>query len=143
MEQVIELGRHKIFTLDEVQKVIGIINKITRTYSHQVDALIRQIDGLGPQNDEKVIQLEQQVNEVVEQWQQKVEKLGGLTRGLWLADFDSGKGYYCWKYPEERVEYWHDYSDGFSGRVRLGCEDHTHPASETLGEVAKVPEIGL
>lgn len=143
VEKIIELGRRRVFTLDEVQNVVSIVNKITKVYSQQVDALIRQIDAIGTQNEDRVIALEGQVNELVEQWQKKVEKLGGLTRGLWLADFDSGSGYFCWKYPEERIEYWHAYSDGFSGRIRLNCENHSHVAKEPLVEVAKSPEVGL
>lgn len=143
MENVIELGRRRVFSLEEAQSVISIINKITKGYSQQVDALIRQMDVLGASHDEKVIQLEQQVNELVEQWQSKIEKLGGLTRGLWLADFDSGKGYYCWKYPEERVEYWHSYSDGFSGRVRLTCDQSHHTVPPIESEIATEPNVGL
>jgi hypothetical protein len=143
MENVIELGRHKVFTLEEAQSVVSIINKITRGYSQQVDSLIRQMDALGTGHEEKVIKLEQQVNELVEQWQQKIEKLGGLTRGLWLADFDSGKGYYCWKYPEDKIEYFHSYSDGFSGRVRLNCTEEHKFITQEHAEIATEPTVGL
>ena len=143
MENVIALGRHRVFTLSEVQSVVSIVNKITKNYSHQVDVLIRQMDALGASHDEKVIQLEQQVNTLVEQWQQKIEKLGGLTRGLWLADFDSGDGYYCWKYPEEKIDYWHSYSDGFSGRIRLSCAQDHEPVQTPHTVIATEPTVGL
>jgi hypothetical protein len=137
MDNLIELGRRKVFTLDEAQNVVSVIHKITKTYSAQVETLIRRIDALGPDNDERTSKLEKQVNELVESWQNKVEKLGGLTRGLWLADFDSGEGYYCWKFPEERIEFWHGYSEGFSGRVRV-TNLHKPPTS-----IARDQDISL
>ena len=40
-------------------------------------------------------------------------------KGLWLVDFDSGAGYYCWKYPEPSLDYFHGYEEGFAGRLPL------------------------
>ena len=36
-------------------------------------------------------------------WTRDMEMLGVVVKGLWLIDFDSGEGYYCWKYPEPAV----------------------------------------
>jgi hypothetical protein len=33
------------------------------------------------------------------------------------VDFDSGDGYWCWAFPEEDLDHWHDYEGGFSNRV--------------------------
>lgn len=131
------LGRQKVFSLEETQAVIPVVNRITKTYRQQVESLIRQIDTLGSDNEELTGRLEKQVNELVETWQSKIEKLGGLPRGLWLADFDSGDGYFCWKFPEEKIEFWHGYSDGFSGRVKLPVL-HAAPSP-----VAIDPEVRL
>ena len=43
--------------------------------------------------------------------------MGLEIKGLWLVDFDSGAGYYCWKYPESSLGHFHGYDEGFSGRV--------------------------
>ncbi len=136
MDKVVEFKRHRVFTLSEIQEIIPIVNKITKTYSQQVEQLIRQIDSFGSNNEQLVVSLEKKVNEHVEAWQNKLEKLGGLTRGLWLADFDSGDGYFCWKFPEERIEFWHGYSEGFSGRVKLPTEINKSP-------IATPPDLSL
>jgi hypothetical protein len=57
--------------------------------------------------------------EVVTEWAESIMELGIEVKGLWLIDFDSGGGYYCWKYPEPALEYFHGYDEGFSGRVKL------------------------
>jgi hypothetical protein len=53
----------------------------------------------------------------VELWQSKVEKLGGDPKGLWLVDFDCGIGYFCWKFPEEKLNHFHGYTEGFKSRL--------------------------
>ena len=56
---------------------------------------------------------------VVQQWAESVIGLGIDVKGIWLVDFDNGSGYYCWQYPEESLQYFHGYEDGFRGRVKL------------------------
>jgi hypothetical protein len=39
---------------------------------------------------------------VVRDWAEEMLSLGIEVKGIWLVDFDSGAGYYCWKYPDSR-----------------------------------------
>jgi hypothetical protein len=55
----------------------------------------------------------------VQRWAESVMGLGIDVKGIWLVDFDNGSGYYCWQYPEESLQYFHGYEDGFRGRVKL------------------------
>ena len=52
-------------------------------------------------------------------WARELTALGLEIKGLWLVDFDSGAGYYCWKYPEPALDHFHGYDEGFTGRVPL------------------------
>ncbi|MFY9549971.1 MAG: DUF2203 family protein, partial [Thermoanaerobaculia bacterium] len=56
---------------------------------------------------------------VVRDWAQEIQSLGIEVKGIWLVDFDSGAGYYCWKYPEMALNHFHGYEEGFSGRLPL------------------------
>ena len=56
---------------------------------------------------------------VVTEWAEAILRLGIEVKGLWLIDFDSGGGYYCWRYPEAALEHFHGYEEGFGGRVKL------------------------
>jgi hypothetical protein len=73
---------------------------------------IVQIDALP-----ETAQSEQQ--RVVQRWAESVMGLGIDVKGVWLVDFDCGSGYYCWQHPEESLQYFHGYEDGFRGRVKL------------------------
>ena len=56
---------------------------------------------------------------VVTEWAETILGMGIEVKGLWLVDFDSGAGYYCWRHPEPALEYFHGYEEGFGGRVKL------------------------
>ena len=118
-ERVIEINRKSVFSLDEAQELLAVVFRITKQYGEKVEALIERLDTLPVGNDALTSSLEVQVNSLIQDWQNKVQKLGALPKGLWIADFDSGDGYYCWKYPERRIEFWHKYTDGYSKRVRV------------------------
>jgi hypothetical protein len=57
--------------------------------------------------------------EVVSRWVDALREKGLSVKGLGLVDFDNGSGFYCWRYPEERLEYFHSYESGFQGRMRI------------------------
>ena len=60
-----------------------------------------------------------EVDAVVQAWAQGLMARGLEIKGLWLVDFDNGSGYYCWRYPEERLGFYHSYEEGFGGRMRI------------------------
>lgn len=62
---------------------------------------------------------ERQIGEVLQRWAREMDALGAEVKGPWLVDFDTGAGYYCWKWPEEQLEYFHGYDEGFDGRIRI------------------------
>jgi hypothetical protein len=60
-----------------------------------------------------------EVDEIVQAWAQGLLARGLEIKGLWLVDFDNGSGYYCWRYPEEQLQFYHSYEEGFGGRMRI------------------------
>ncbi len=64
-------------------------------------------------------QLAERIEAAVMRWSREMEALGLETKGLWLVDFDSGSGCYCWQWPEERLDFYHGYDEGFAGRGRI------------------------
>lgn len=119
MDHIVEISRRTVFTLDEAQQLLPVVFRITKSYSQKVEAMIERLEALGGSDETLVDSLESQVNHLIQEWQNKIQKLGALPKGLWIADFDSGDGYFCWKFPERGIEYWHQYSDGFSKRMHV------------------------
>jgi len=85
--------------------------------------LLPEVQRLTSEAVERVEQVaEDQVDEaqdIVAEWAQSILDMGIEVKGLWLIDFDSGAGYYCWQHPEPSLQYFHGYEEGFPGRVKL------------------------
>lgn len=116
---VVEINQLKTFSLIEARKLLPLINHITKVSRKQVQQLMEQLEIQSTYGGKINSTLEDQINLKVEIWQNKLQKLGVRAQGLWIADFDSGDGYFCWKYPEETIEFWHGYGEGFIGRVPI------------------------
>jgi len=103
-----EAAEPRIFTFDEAKSLLPKVKEVTS------DAVFRyaRVGETEPDSEEA-----RQV--VVREWAQSILSLGVVIKGLWLVDFDSGAGYYCWKYPEASLEYFHGYEEGFAGRLPL------------------------
>ncbi|MEA2465774.1 MAG: hypothetical protein QOJ98_3521 [Acidobacteriota bacterium] len=95
----------RIFTYEEATALLPEAQRIT---SEAVDR-VEEMDSENPEDYQRL----------VTEWAEAIMALGIEVKGLWLIDFDSGAGYYCWKYPEPALEHFHSYEEGFEGRVKL------------------------
>lgn len=100
MSEVFELKKNKTFTLQEARGILPLVKKITQEAVEQTE------EG-------------QEMPLIAEKWSEKILKLGCEPKGLWMVDFDNGQGFYCWHYPEEDVDFFHSYQDGFNGRTPI------------------------
>ena len=95
----------RIFTLEEARALLPKVRDLTS------EAVLRygQLSG----------DLDRERESVVHEWMREIRAFGLEIKGLWLVDFDSGAGYYCWKYPEPALDHFHGYEEGFGGRLSL------------------------
>jgi len=96
----------KTFSYEEAAELLPEVQRLTTGAVQEVDALASD----APRDE---------AQQIVGRWAESVMKMGVEVKGLWLVDFDNGSGYYCWRYPEESLQYFHGYEDGFGGRVKL------------------------
>ena len=101
-------GERKIFTLEQARSLLPQIRERT---SDAVSRYARLGDGGEGTEEER--------QAILQAWASEMAALGVEIKGPWLVDFDSGAGYYCWKYPERSLEYFHGYEEGFAGRLPL------------------------
>lgn len=105
--ELVRPAEKRVFSLGEARTVLPKVKELTS------DAVFRYARlGEGESSDEER-------QGIVRDWAREVLSLGAEIKGLWLVDFDSGAGYYCWKYPETSLEYFHGYEEGFAGRLPL------------------------
>lgn len=107
----------RTFTYEEARALMPRIVEITSEAVARVDTLLAESGSLAA--EEVPDDVLEQYNHIVDRWAGAIIDLGVDVKGLWLVDFDSGSGYYCWKYPEPALQYFHGYEEGFKGRVKL------------------------
>jgi hypothetical protein len=108
----------RTFSLQDAQQLLPEVKRLTEEAVQQADRVAAEIDTLQDSDPERAL-LTEQLNTVVGDWADRVRALGVDVKGLWLVDFDTGDGYYCWKYPEPAVTHYHTYEDGFAGRMKI------------------------
>jgi hypothetical protein len=100
-----DVAKNAIFTYDEAVALLPEVRELTEEAYLKVEAL-----GAGAEG---------RVQRIVVAWAETMIAKGLEVKGLWLVDFDNGSGYYCWRYPETGLLFYHSYEDGFAGRVRI------------------------
>ena len=106
------------WTLEGARALVGEVRERTGKAAESVEKLVADRDAVNADTPERA-ELDHLLRKRVSEWVRAMEALGLDVKGLWLVDFDNGSGYYCWKWPEERLEWFHTYEEGFEGRVRI------------------------
>ena len=102
----------KIFSYAEAAALLPQVQRLT-TEAHG------RVEELRPRAEGGAADAQQQINEILAEWARSILTMGVDVKGLWLVDFDSGSGYYCWKHPEPGLRFFHSYEDGFRGRIPI------------------------
>ena len=111
-----------IFTLDEARSLLPQVKELTQHYHDLVEDARESLND--PQDASEVAQVEKRMNALLQEWVHSIQDLGVDVKGMWLADFDSGDGYYyCWKLGEDDIEHFHRYETGFAGRRPIALLD--------------------
>ena len=97
----------KIFSYEDASALLPEVQRMTSAAVEQVESL------------DEASATSEDYQRIVQSWAEGVMGLGIDVKGLWLVDFDTGSGYYCWQHPEESLQYYHGYDEGFPGRVKL------------------------
>ena len=95
-----------IFTLEEARSLLPRVKELTRHSYEIVEELQAQRESTT--EPDAIRRLEVRVHEALQKWAAAIKDLGVEVKGLWLADFDSGDGYYyCWQLGEDDIEHFH------------------------------------
>jgi hypothetical protein len=108
----------RIFTYDEALATFPAVRDLTAAAARQVEALANGLDSQ-EEMDPRREQLEEARERIVRAWAREVSSIGCEVKGVWLVDWDSGDGYYCWRFPEQAIGFFHAYDEGFAGRLPI------------------------
>ena len=103
------------FSLTEARELLPKVQQTTKKYYDLVEKLYQNLNTKTSHLEKEEIQ--DKIENYIQIWASEMIKLGLEVKGPWLVDFDSGDGYFfCWKYDEEDIKFFHLYETGFSGR---------------------------
>jgi len=108
-----DVGVKKLFSYEDARALLPEVRRLTEEAARQVEAL----GAPGEVAPSGAAQEKQ--SEIANAWAGALVEKGLQVKGLWLVDFDTGSGYYCWRYPEPEIQFYHSYEDGFRGRMRI------------------------
>mgnify|MGYP000620846295 CR=1 FL=1 len=126
MIEIINRQQGRFFTLEQVSELLPLVYRLTDESAREVKYLVGCLEALPDKKSDRASHIQDQINDLIERWQNKLERLGAKPKGLWLADFDFGTGYFCWKFPEVKILYKHGYQDGFTGRILISSNEETN-----------------
>jgi hypothetical protein len=105
--------KKKIFSYREAVALLPYVQQLTEDAHRRVEAI--EGDGESPLSEAA----QRDVDRIVSAWAYALIEKGIEVKGRWLIDFDNGSGYYCWRYPESGLHFFHSYEDGFRGRMPI------------------------
>jgi hypothetical protein len=109
----------RIFSYDEALATFPLVRDLTAAAVRQVESLGVRLGGGEEEEVSRRGELEEARERIVQAWAREIAALGCEPKGLWLVDWDSGDGYYCWCHPEQSLGFFHTYDDGFAGRLPI------------------------
>ncbi|HCU24562.1 MAG TPA: DUF2203 domain-containing protein [Deltaproteobacteria bacterium] len=118
MGELIQILQRKRFSLAEAESLLPVIRRITQEAVQDFLILEEKLKRHQHAPDQWK-EIEEEIAGVLNHWSEKIFKLGCQPKGIWLVDFDNGKGYYCWRYGDEGIDYFHGYHEGFAGRTAI------------------------
>ncbi len=108
----------RIFSYDEALATFPAVRDVTAAAVRQVEALTSRLDSREDM-DSRRDELEEARERIVNAWAREISSMGCEVKGVWLVDWDSGDGYYCWRFPEQAIGFFHTYDEGFAGRIPI------------------------
>lgn len=119
MTDVIQINQPIRFSLEHANELLPIIRRWTAEAQKKIEPMIEKMEAVRLESPQQARELEAEVDRNLVAWQTKIKKLGARVGGLWIVDFDNGRGLWTWRFPEAQVGYWREYGQSLEQGIPL------------------------
>lgn len=121
----------KIFSLQEAQELVPLLQRITRKHETQVNKLIQSQQYLVKSGaPDRVLESYQDgVNEELAKWAVKIKKLGCIPLPGCAVGIEAGGYYWSWFYNETKIEHYQLYTEDPGQRRHLSLRTRPEPTT--------------
>lgn len=99
MINIYPLNYSKTFSHEETLDLIPILQRISAKTKKELNLLNSQLSFI-ENNSPKTIELQEQINNSLQIWSEKVKRLGVVPIALYKVRIPSEEGQYVWEYPQ-------------------------------------------
>ena len=91
--QILPLNESRVFTLSEARALMPLVMKITNAAHKKLEPLRSQLQSTIATGDVSAESIELAYRKVVQNWIDKLQRLGVIASDLWVVHFDTGDGH--------------------------------------------------
>ncbi len=104
MGDVISIHSKKKFTQTEAESLLPVVRRITERAATAITDLESQLKFV-PRGEPLHGRMQRNMESIISQWADKVMRLGCSPVGLWVVNFEAGKGCFSWRYGDEGLNH--------------------------------------
>ena len=104
MGDVIPIHSSRIFLREEAEFLLPVIRRVTERAALDASELEEQLRFV-PDNEPLYNRLQNEMDLIIKRWAIKISRLGCEPRGVWLVDFNTGNGWFSWRYNDDGLNY--------------------------------------
>ncbi|HLW56521.1 MAG TPA: hypothetical protein VKY27_03995 [Bacteriovoracaceae bacterium] len=102
VHNIYPLNYSKTFTHQEALDLIPLLQRISSKTKKELSVLNSQLS-FARNNSPRAIELQEQINHVLQNWSEKVRRLGAVPVALCKVRIPGEEGQYLWEYPENKL----------------------------------------
>lgn len=102
VRSIYPLNQSKTFTYEEAMELIPLLIHISSKTKREVNVLNSQLSFV-KNNSDKAISIQEKINQELQNWSEKVRRLGTIPVSLCKVRIPGVDAQYLWEYPEKKL----------------------------------------
>lgn len=102
VRSIYPLNQSKSFTHEEALELVPLLMHISSKTKRDLNLLNSQLSFVRA-NSDRALEIQDKINTILQNWSDKVRRLGAVPISLCKVRIPSEEGHFLWEYPESRL----------------------------------------